>query len=351
MQKQSENIQNSIMVSFQKTHSEQVYIKEEKVYDGSSSSLRLKCHKCKKKFSTLKDMANHKHADETVLQSRRFYAKSIIDSSKISKDFKENVSKHGVKYDYNAFTRAFFSENEKDSFMRPRRLRSELKQGPKEPEVQEENISEDFMKLVQKNGIDYNMRTFQSAFGYSEHEATAQKTDKRESCQVKTKKPMESAPELIQKPRKNEVSSDFVKTLEENGIQYDLAVFQKAFGYSEPFGDDMKKEQEKSRNDVFKTLKKKGFVNCPNCSCRFTNRSNFLRHMRTHKPRDKDLFCEECAKHFKTPACLQIHEATDHGRNNGPVDCPICFKNYPDRGSLRSHYYIHCTERSFLCGR
>lgn len=355
LQKQSEALQNAVTETFHRAHSQQIFIKSEQVESDAASPLKFECHKCRKKFSSLKEVENHKHHDETKLRARRLHAKSIIDSSEISSGFRKDLEKHDIKYDYNTFTRAFFSEKEKDSFLNPR-TREDAKQPPKEPEEEDENISENFMKIIKRNGIEYNVESFQRAFGFSENEATVKKRkldDKKKSYFAKLEKVAEAKPEAARRriTSRNEVSDDFVKTLEENGISYDLAVFQKAFGYSEYFGDDLRKEQEKSRNDVFKTLRSKGFVKCPNCSCTFTNRSNFQRHMKTHKPRDISLFCEECSKHFKTPACLQIHEATDHGRNNGPVDCPICFKNCPDRGALRSHYYTHKTERSFLCGR
>lgn len=61
-------------------------------------------------------------------------------------------------------------------------------------------------------------------------------------------------------------------------------------------------------------------------------------------------FCEECSKSFKTEACMQIHFATNHERNKGEVDCPICFKTYPNHWALRSHYNVH-KEKPFLCVR
>lgn len=61
--------------------------------------------------------------------------------------------------------------------------------------------------------------------------------------------------------------------------------------------------------------------------------------------------CELCRRRFKTSNCLQVHLASDHGRNDGPIDCPICLKAVKDRKALRSHLNSHTTERNHLCGR
>lgn len=89
---------------------------------------------------------------------------------------------------------------------------------------------------------------------------------------------------------------------------------------------------------------------CGECDVKINSYKQFVQHKNSHKTIDKSLFCEECSKQLKTPADMQFHLATDHGRNKGPVDCPICFKKYQDNTALRSHYYIHTLERKFLCG-
>lgn len=66
---------------------------------------------------------------------------------------------------------------------------------------------------------------------------------------------------------------------------------------------------------------------------------------------DKDTFCDECSKSFKNALCFQMHLATDHDRNKGEVDCPICFKTYKDVTALKKHYNIHLMPRSLLCGQ
>lgn len=54
--------------------------------------------------------------------------------------------------------------------------------------------------------------------------------------------------------------------------------------------------------------------------------------------KDEDSYCDVCSKIFKNSFGLQIHLATDHDRNKGAVDCPICFKTYDCQLSFRMHF-------------
>ena len=348
IQNQSEEIQNKLTTLFVKTHSEQVFIKQEPSIDTETESdIRLECKKCGELFQNLQSMADHQHEKKNASPQRRQYEKS----SKVSNNFRLSAIENGIHYDYNTFQRTFFSENEKESLTKPRRQRGDPR--PKTPECLDDRISENFKQLARMNGIDYNIEKFQKAFGYSELESqsknAAKNAEKRESYRAKLKNSEPDSPYPDIKKKKLMVNKRFVENLQASGVNYDLKAFQKAFGYSETIEAEVKYDEERSKE--FKELKQKGFVDCARCDLRFTNRNNFLQHMKVHKPKDPDLYCEECKKHFKTKACLQIHIATDHGRNNGLVDCPICFKSYQDRSALRSHYYIHTSERSFLCGR
>jgi hypothetical protein len=327
-----------------------VFIKQEPVVqleEDENSEIRLECKICGELFPNMKAMAFHTHDKRYNPTDRRVYDKTMIDSSEVSRSFKESAIKEGVHYDFQSFQRAFFTESEKIAFTKPRRLRGEPPR-PKTPECLNNQISGSFRAFAKDRGIDYNLESFQKAFGYSEVETqtkNAVRTEKRESSRRLAES--NSSPEV--KKKKLSINKKFVDSLQASGIKYDLKTFQKAFGYSDSIEAEVKYDEERSKE--FKELKMKGFVDCARCDLRFTNRNSFLQHMKVHKPKDPELFCEECKKQFKTKACLQIHLATDHGRNNGPVDCPICFKSYQDRSALRSHYYIHTSERSFLCGR
>lgn len=347
LQFESEEIQSKITNRFQKTHTEQVFIKQEVDLENNfkaSSEVRLECQKCRENFDSLKEMINHKH-HESFRPQRRHYAKSRIDVTNVSSEFVADARHSGVKYDYELFQRTFFTENEKGAFMKPNKKSDESCQ-QRVSNAMDARISLDFKKKAMKHGINYNIEMFQKTFGFSELEATTKKAEKREANQHRIES--EPAPKIR---KSNEMNSSFVKALAECGIEYNLALFQKAFGCSETVDPEFREMHSRNLGKEFAEFKKKGFLDCQHCGVRFTNRNHFLRHNKSHIPRDKKLYCERCSKSFKTPACLTIHKACDHGKQIGPFECPICFKSYPDRSALRSHYYIHISERSFLCGR
>lgn len=66
---------------------------------------------------------------------------------------------------------------------------------------------------------------------------------------------------------------------------------------------------------------------------------------------DPKKYCEKCKKTFKTVNGLTVHLATDHGRIEGPVDCPVCQKTSRDVATLRCHILHHGADKKFLCGR
>lgn len=347
LQQQSEEIQNKIRSSYLRTHTEKVFIKQEPIDTPKISQVRLECQKCGELFESLQEMAKHEHEQRTLRTQRRQYAKSRVDLANVSSEFIQNAKRQGVRYSYEMFQRAFFTETERESIMKTGRRKDEIIR-PK-PSVSDSRISVDFKNKAKKHGIDYNIEVFQKTFGFSESEQSTKKAIRKETQQLKTDF---VEPEPAPKPRKNsEISSSFLKKLAACGIEYNLAMFQKVFGCTETGGPESRDDHSKTLAKEFLEFRKKGYLDCNHCGVRFTNRSHYLRHNKSHVPRDKKLYCERCSKSFKTPACLQIHFATNHGEQIGPFECPLCFKSYPDRSALRSHYYIHKTERSFLCGR
>lgn len=141
--------------------------------------------------------------------------------------------------------------------------------------------------------------------------------------------------------------------VDENIISLDSSEPEEANVSDDDFHDpDFRDDPESSEDEVLKPKinKKKGSLECPTCGCTFRTEKYYREHVNKHKPRDKSLFCAECSKYLKTPAGLQLHNATDHGRIRGPVDCPVCFKNCQDREALRSHFNTHALKRTILCG-
>lgn len=108
--------------------------------------------------------------------------------------------------------------------------------------------------------------------------------------------------------------------------------------------DESYSENEEDDDDWSNTAKTKRSRDGANKSSTDVMHDNILE-------KDIDCYCEECLKSFKNALCLQMHLATDHDRNEGAVDCPICFKTYKDQSTLKKHYVIHSMPRSLLCGQ
>lgn len=321
---QSKEIHHNLKALFHRTNSERVSMQEDQ------KDFKLQCQKCNKTFTTLKEMTTHKH-----IQSQ---ARTGIDASSISKEFVLKAQQEGVTYDYEVFQRTFFNNSEKESVSKLRGERS----APKAKPTPEDEVSKEFQALMDQHGIEYNIEKFQKAFGFSELEAAMTKGESPEKLSASDRQT------VFKVPKKSEVSPDFLKILRENGnIEYNLAVFQRSFGYS-----DVSVDESMDSNEELIEKGEKRNLQCTQCDESFTTRKSFQIHTRNaHQVRDESLYCKTCAKSLKTPGCLQVHLATDHGRGTGPFECPVCLKSYPDKPALRSHFFIHTQERTFLCGR
>lgn len=352
LQKKKDIIQEKVADMFQKTHSVQVFIKEEKDIsnDATASDVKIKCQKCKKNIKSLKDLVAHKHED------RQPQTSSLTKSSQVSKTFVSAIKKQGLDYNYEMFQRVFFTENEKESLRKPSRIPSDDSRFIRLT-AEDKKVSKSFRSFADDNGIDYNIESFQKAFGYSETES-----NKSFKGQLAVKSGITGKSErwvMGEKVVKSDVkpSPTVVKALKEEGIDYNLDAFQKAFGCvdSKDLAPQLSERVVPGDQEMDKIMKQ-GYIECGHkgrvkCKARFTNRQSFSRHVKTHEMKDKNLYCEDCSKSFKSSDCLQIHLATDHGKSKGEVDCPVCLKSCLDSNALRSHYYIHKTERSFLCGK
>lgn len=348
LQQLAKKIEVQLVNLFQKTHSEVISIQEEIEKKETSQGIKFKCKNCEETFHSLSQMMNHEHREKSDLNTRRQYLKSRIEESKVSQNFLRSMKQQGVNYNFEIFQKTFFTENERDASTKPSRDRRKEKSEVPE-RFTESDASEDFKHLAGVQEIRCNSDKFQKSFSFSELEleAASKKIVKRDNPQMKL-----HSPEKYQSPKVRSrmvINEEFIQTLRSDGIEYNLAVFQKAFGCTETTHFEFQPQYNEDQSA--KNIKSKGIFDCKQCGVRFTTRISFLRHSKVHVLKDQNLYCEACSKSFKTPACLQIHLATDHGRSDGPFDCPICFKSYQDRPALRSHFYIHSTERSFLCGR
>lgn len=189
---------------------------------------------------------------------------------------------------------------------------------------------------MEEQGIDYNIETFRKAFGFSEQEAAS------------IRKPViERQPAVTKKPK--EINENFAETLKAHGIEYNLDTFQKAFGFSDNTEADVKERFELEKDNDVQVLRKKGFLQCDDCPFKSANRLAFYKHIRVHVPIDKNLQCDACEKTFKNETLLEVHKVIDHSSTDGPYECPICHKSSPYKNSFRSHYNIHKLERNLLC--
>ena len=319
-QHQCQEIQDKISEIYHQSHSEQFLFNEqnENEHDDGCNyrSIDLTCKKCNKVFATIKEMTRHK-----------------FDAGQCYEDY--DFDNDDVKYDIESFHQTFFSESEKRNWTKS----NQAKVNASSPTKNGSSVSSEFKKIVEEEGIEYNIDIFRKAFGIADQESNQVK-----KVQQPKKFSLDNAP-------KKQVSQEVVENLRSHGIEYNLSTFRKAFGFNEPNEADVTNRYEADREIDALTLKTYGCLQCEQCEAKFTSRKNFYRHLRTHVVIDKSLQCQKCMKNFKNEATLQVHMVTEHSGQNGPFECPICFKTAPDKSAFRSHYYIHKLERDLLCIR
>lgn len=100
------------------------------------------------------------------------------------------------------------------------------------------------------------------------------------------------------KKTEDEISDEFKKVIENEGIKYDFEVFKRAFGNDE---DDDKKE------------------------------------------------CASCGIKFRTSTSFLIHIASDHDKITCQIPCWVCNKKCPDKLALRAHLICHKNIKKYEC--
>lgn len=181
------------------------------------------------------------------------------------------------------------------------------------------DISQSFKKIVIKSGINYDVETFQKAFGFSSDAKS---------------KLIRTIPPKRKFIGNYFVSEDFETVTKQAGINYDIAAFHKAFGFT--------KTEIESGQEI---------LNDSNTLVKSDNESNSLKNVTTSKDRkktknanaghSKPFRCEKCDKNFKSIEFLKVHLASDHDRITKKLECPDCHKILADRANLRGHLAIH----------
>lgn len=165
---------------------------------------------------------------------------------------------------------------------------------------------------------------------------------KNMTCEIITE-----ALQCYDKPN-DEVSQEFRKIIEKEGIKYDVEVFQRAFGIESNTPGKVKSQRVRR---ISKRII--GALTCDFCGIKgFKNRQAFVYHLRNHmKGR---FFCALCKASFRSSDSLKIHLTTYHGHIKRNIPCPFpnCFKSYANATALRAHFSVHKKDgfnQSFVC--
>ncbi|XP_036290346.1 zinc finger and SCAN domain-containing protein 5B [Pipistrellus kuhlii] len=86
---------------------------------------------------------------------------------------------------------------------------------------------------------------------------------------------------------------------------------------------------------------------CEDCSKRFSYKSQFDLHRRTHTG-ERPFPCPSCVRRFIQASDLKVHQRIHTGQK--PFGCAVCGKRFTHASTLRGHLRVHTRERPFQCG-
>ncbi|XP_073398438.1 uncharacterized protein [Dendrobates tinctorius] len=108
------------------------------------------------------------------------------------------------------------------------------------------------------------------------------------------------------------------------------------------------KENQSHKKGIIKQSapKAKKPFSCSECGKYFNNKSDFVKHARTHTG-EKPFSCSECGKCFNQKVNLVAHQITHTGEK--PFFCSECGKCFNSKSACVRHQRIHTGEKHFSC--
>jgi len=120
----------------------------------------------------------------------------------------------------------------------------------------------------------------------------------------------------------------------------------------------MEEEIEVAKDDIMvnfvlydlrpKVGEKKGKRRCPKCKKQFKDKSNLVKHIRTHTG-EKPYSCQYCGKTFRHTSTRNDHLNIHLNRNPHVCDYEGCNKQFANAANLKRHKRIHTGEKPYQC--
>ncbi|XP_051924956.1 oocyte zinc finger protein XlCOF7.1-like [Hippocampus zosterae] len=104
------------------------------------------------------------------------------------------------------------------------------------------------------------------------------------------------------------------------------------------------KDKRSRKGNKCRTLKE--HFSCSVCAKRFTCKSHWMRHVKTHTG-EKSFCCSVCGKTFSRKEHMQLHMRTHTGEK--PFRCSVCGVAFSVKQSMKKHMRRHTGEKPFSC--